>query len=121
MFRNSIPPTRDYKPPSFEDIFEKTTDREDKESTTRSPHKMAAFDLFSRFPETDRNSESTTSSYFRTQLQQMKERNKQMLFGDTPRISTTQKTTERPDDELEMKRREGEYLKAQKKLLQLQR
>ena len=74
------------------------------------------------FPETDRNSESTTANYFRSQLNAIQERNQEMLFGaEEPQISTTQRTSPRTTDMSVKKRREEQYLKAQKKLLQLQR
>merc|ERR1712223_872098 len=49
-------------------------------------------------------------------------RNQEMLFGaEEPQISTTQRTSPRTTDMSLKKRREEQYLKAQKKLLQLQR
>ena len=131
VFRNAIPPKRDYSPPSYEDIFEKTISQEklQSESTTRRSHAIPQFDPFPKFansqafPETDRNSESTTSNYFRSQLNAIQERNQQMLFGkEEPKISTTQRTTTTRTTEMSLqKRREEQYLKAQQKLLQLQR
>ena len=130
VFRNAIPPKRDYSPPSYEDIFEKTIRQENfqSESTTRRSHAIPQFDPFPKFPnsqaypETDRNSESTTSNYFRSQLNAIQERNQQMLFGkEEPKISTTQRTTLRTTEMSLKKRREEQYLKAQQKLLQLQR
>jgi len=131
VFRNAIPPKRDYSPPSYEDIFEKTIRQEKfhSESTTRRSHAIPQFDPFPNsqaFPETDRNSESTTANYFRSQLNAIQERNQQMLFGkEEPKISTTQRstprTTPRTTEMSLKKRREEQYLKAQQKLLQLQR
>ena len=128
VFRNAIPPKRDYSPPSYEDIFEKTI-RQESESTTRRSHAIPQFsNPFPKFPnsqafpETDRKSESTTSNYFRSQLNAIQERNQQMLFGkEEPKISTTQRTTPRTTEMSLKKRREEQYLKAQQKLLQLQR
>ena len=130
VFRNAIPPKRDYSPPSYEDIFGKTIrqDSPQSESTTRRSHAIQQFDLFPKFansqafPEKDRNSESTTANYFRSQLNAIQERNQEMLFGaEEPQISTTQRTSPRTTDMSLKKRREEQYLKAQKKLLQLQR
>ena len=127
VFRNAIPPKRDYSPPSYEDIFGKTIRQESpqSESTTRRSHAIQQFDPFPNsqaFPETDRNSESTTANYFRSQLNAIQERNQEMLFGsEEPQISTTQRTSPRTTDMSLKKRREEQYLKAQKKLLQLQR
>ena len=130
VFRNAIPPKRDYSPPSYEDIFGKTIrqDSPQSESTTRRSHAIQQFDPFPKFansqafPEKDRNSESTTANYFRSQLNAIQERNQEMLFGaEEPQISTTQRTSPRTTDMSLKKRREEQYLKAQKKLLQLQR
>ena len=130
VFRNAIPPKRDYRPPSYEDIFEKTIRQENlqPEITTRRSHAIPQFDPFPKFPnsqafpETDRNSESTTANYFRGQLNAIQERNQQMLFGkEELKISTTQRTTPRTTEMSLKKRREEQYLKAQQKLLQLQR
>lgn len=142
VFRNAIPPKRDYTPPSFEDIFEQTTRRGDERSTWRgdigqerstwrgeigqerstwSPPRdlLQQGHLLDTYPETDRKSESTTASYFRSQLQQIHQQNQQMLFGEKPKISTTQRTTERPKPK--KLTREEQYLKAQQKLMQMQR
>merc|ERR1712123_11122 len=107
VFRNSIPPERPYKPPTFEDIFEMEHKREEIESTTMSPHKLSLqlnplqrfgmqsnqeqnmFKYTNKFSEMDRNSESesTKDEYF-SRLNQLKEKHQQMLFQDKYETST---------------------------------
>jgi len=110
IFRNSIPPVRPYKVPSFEDIFETDHKKEEEESTTMNPHRFSLqlkpfqkfgmqsnqqqnvvkfSNKFDEFSEMDRNSESEPAKdeYF-SKLNQLKEKHQEMLFGNRYETAT---------------------------------
>jgi len=96
IFRNSIPPPRPYNPPSFEEIFEKDPSSDDIDVMSSTQHKinlsldplkkfgihqkqMNQLSNFGGFTEVDRNSDM---SDFSKQLDIIKHRNHEMLFGN---------------------------------------
>jgi len=146
IFRNSIPPVRPYNPPTFEDIFETDHQSEKTESSTKKPQRFSLnlapnfgmnsnqqqnlfkySNQFNGLSEMDRNSDTsdTTNGYFKT-LSKLKEKQHQMLFGETQETSTKpyhkQITSSKKKENLgKVKHQDGEHMEELKKKLLLKK